>query len=144
MTTIAHVSDLLGGRKVLGRQLHSRLDLIPLLREGLPCDALASVTGGLNISQEVASSALRLGLRSHAHCKGSHRLDAQESERVVRLAEVGAHAMTTLGTADKAKQWLTTNNRALGGVTPLSLLDTDVGTRAVEDVLFRIEHGVHS
>lgn len=35
-------------------------------------------------------------------------------------------------------------NRALGGERPLALLDSDVGSLAVERVLGRIEHGVYS
>lgn len=38
--------------------------------------------------------------------------------------------------------WLKSPNAALGGATPLSLLDTDIGTESVMDTLGRIEHGV--
>ena len=144
MTTIERVSELLGGRKVLGKKLQSRLDLIPLLRKGLPYEALQSVTTQLNISIEEASAALQLARRTLARRKDSNRLDAQESERIVRLADIAARAVSVLGSLDNATQWLTTGNRALGGETPISLLDTDVGTRAVDDVLLRIEHGVYS
>jgi len=144
MATVEKLSELLGGRKVLGRKLQSRLDLIPLLREGLPYEALEAITSKLEISIEVASASLQLARRTLARRKEQRRLDGQESERVVRLADIAAHASSTLGSLEKAKQWLTTNNRALGGIAPISLLDTDVGARAVEDVLLRIEHGVYS
>lgn len=144
MTAIDKVSELLGGRKVLGKKLHSQLELIPLLRKGLPYEALESVTDKLDISVEVASVALQLARRTLARRKESNRLDAQESERIVRLADIAARATSILGTVQKAKQWLIAGNRALGGAAPISLLDTDVGTRAVEDVLLRIEHGVYS
>jgi putative toxin-antitoxin system antitoxin component (TIGR02293 family) len=49
-----------------------------------------------------------------------------------------------LGTREKATLWLESRNRALGGAPPLSLLDTDIGTQAAEDVLTRIEYGVYS
>ena len=144
MATIEQVSELLGGRKVLGKKLHSQLELIPLLRKGLPYEALESVTGKLDISVEVASVALQLARRTLARRKEQNRLDGQESERIVRLADIAAHAVGILGSLEKAKRWLTASNRALGGVAPINLLDTDVGTRAVEDVLLRIEHGVYS
>lgn len=44
--------------------------------------------------------------------------------------------------ADGALDWLQSANAALGGVTPLSLLDTDIGADSVMDTLGRIEHGV--
>ena len=39
---------------------------------------------------------------------------------------------------------LRTPNRALGGERPLDQLDTDIGARAVEDILGRIAYGVYS
>lgn len=144
MTTIEQVSELLGGRKVLGKRLRTPLDFIPLLREGLPYEALEAVTGKLEISIEMASASLQLARRTLARRKERNRLDEQESERIVRLADIAARAVVVLGDLDKARRWLITENRALGGVAPISLLDTDVGTRAVEDVLLRIEHGVYS
>lgn len=43
-----------------------------------------------------------------------------------------------------AHRWLRKPNRALGGRTPLSLLDTAPGAELVSDVLVRIEHGSFS
>jgi putative toxin-antitoxin system antitoxin component (TIGR02293 family) len=144
LATIEQVSELLGGRKVLGKKLHSPLELVPLLRAGLPYEALEAVTGKLDISVDAASTALQLPRRTLARRKEQNRLGGQESERIVRLADIAAHATNALGGLDKARQWLITPNRALGGAAPINLLDTDVGTRAVEDVLLRIEHGVYS
>ena len=50
--------------------------------------------------------------------------------------------MAVFGTEDKASTWLRRPNRALNNELPIRLLDTDVGTRQVEDILGRIEHGV--
>ncbi|MCI0441640.1 MbcA/ParS/Xre antitoxin family protein, partial [bacterium] len=66
------------------------------------------------------------------------------SDRVVRLARIGAMAAYVLGNEQKAAVWLHERNRALGGIPPLDILDTDIGTRQVEEILGRIEHGVYS
>jgi len=144
MSPVEEVTALLGGAKVLGRKLRTQLDFIPLLRLGLPYGALVSLTDKLELSIDVTSTSLHLARRTLARRKGQDRLDAQESERIVRLADVAAHAAEVLGGLDKARQWLMADNRALGGVAPITLLDTDVGTRAVEDVLIRVHHGVYS
>ncbi|MGI8547279.1 MAG: antitoxin Xre/MbcA/ParS toxin-binding domain-containing protein [Gemmatimonadaceae bacterium] len=70
------------------------------------------------------------------------RANSQESERRARLERATAFATETLGSADKAHGWLTTANRALGGISPLVLLDTDAGALVVEQVLGRIAHGI--
>jgi putative toxin-antitoxin system antitoxin component (TIGR02293 family) len=72
------------------------------------------------------------------------RLTAAESDRTVRLAQVFNAAVETLGSEEKATQWLKTPNRVLRGGRPLDQLDTDPGVREVEDVLGRIAYGVYS
>ena len=72
------------------------------------------------------------------------RQTVAESDRAVRLARVYAIAVEMIGEEEKAVEWLSTPNRALGGERPLDQLDTDVGTRQVEDVLGRIAYGVYS
>jgi len=64
--------------------------------------------------------------------------------RLWRGSEVRAKAIETLGSPQRADGWLAMPNRALGGVTPMSLIDTDTGAQAVLDVLGRIDYGVFS
>ena len=46
--------------------------------------------------------------------------------------------------AEPALAWLKADNAALGGITPLSLLDTDIGAHQVAEVLVRLDHGIFS
>lgn len=59
-----------------------------------------------------------------------------------RVANVLERAIQVFGDEESAKAWLLSDNRALGGVSPTSMLDTDAGHEAVIDVLGRIENGV--
>ena len=61
-------------------------------------------------------------------------------------ARLQAKANNVLGSREKATDWMKAPNGALGGATPISVLDTDTesGARAAEDVLVRIEFGVFS
>jgi len=61
-------------------------------------------------------------------------------------ARLQAKATDVLGSREKAIVWMQAPNRALGGATPISVLDTDteLGARAAEEVLVRIEFGVFS
>ncbi len=60
------------------------------------------------------------------------------------MASTLSQAIEVLGSIDKARLWLKTPNRALGCETPLDLLDTDIGTRQVEEVLLRLNYGIFS
>lgn len=57
---------------------------------------------------------------------------------------IALQAAEVLGGREQAERWLHTPNRALSGQMPLELLDTDLGSRQVEEILGRIEHGVFS
>jgi putative toxin-antitoxin system antitoxin component (TIGR02293 family) len=119
------------------------MDLVSLVREGLPWTLYQGVMTDLGFTDQMAAGVLHIPLRTLTRRKGG-RLDPQESERVMRLVRLRAKTEDVLGTRAKATLWLESPNRALGGATPLSLLDTDIGTQAAEDVLTRIEYGVYS
>lgn len=140
----ARVVKMLGGEKALGAKIASAADLIPVVRKGLSYRVLENLLAGIGVASETVLDAIGLPARTMGRRKGERRLSAAESDRVYRLARVMAHAEEALGSLDKARAWLLRPNRALGQITPLSLLDTDEGTRQVDAVLGRIEYGVWS
>jgi putative toxin-antitoxin system antitoxin component (TIGR02293 family) len=147
-TTMLHAEDvtsLLGGYRVLGRRLNSDMNCVELIREGLPFASVSAAAKALQLSEEQVLTALRIPKRTVARRKAANgRLNASESERVLRLGRAIAAATDVLGNREKAASWITGYNLALGGVTPISLLDTDFGLQQVLDVLGRIEYGVYS
>jgi putative toxin-antitoxin system antitoxin component (TIGR02293 family) len=80
--------------------------------------------------------------RTMARRRQTGTLLPDESDRLYRIAHVADQAVSVFGAEDKATTWLQRPNVALNGELPIRLLDTDVGTRQVEDLLGRIEHGV--
>ncbi|PKN17713.1 MAG: hypothetical protein CVU71_14885 [Deltaproteobacteria bacterium HGW-Deltaproteobacteria-6] len=53
-------------------------------------------------------------------------------------------AVEVLGDEEKAKRWLSSPQKTLGGKTPLEYSESDVNAQEVEDLLGRIEWGVYS
>jgi len=117
--------------------------MVQMVREGVPWAFYRGVVMDLGLSDQVAAGVLHIPPRTLSRRKGG-RLESQEGERLLRLVRLVAQATDVLGTQIKAIRWLESPNRALGGATPLSLLDTDIGTQAAEAVLTRIEYGVFS
>lgn len=122
-----------------------------MIRDGLPPEALDSLRTKLHTTLDELAEAVNLPKRTlERRLEGTpkerrgKRLTDFESERVYRFARIAARAEDVLGDMEKAYRWLRKENRALGGKKPLMLLDTDMGTTAVEDVLTRIEYGVPS
>lgn len=117
--------------------------MVGLVREGVPWNVYRDVVTELGLTDQTAAGALRIPPRTLNRRKGG-RLDPQEGERLMRLVRLVAQATDVLGARDKALRWMEAPNRALAGATPMSLLDTDIGTQAAEAVLTRIEYGVFS
>ncbi len=90
--------------------------------------------------QEVAES-LDLSPRSLQRRRHEGRLARYESDRLYRLARIIALAKLSIGDDGRAIEWLKRPNRALGGKVPLDMIDTELGARAVENVLGRIAYG---
>ena len=142
---IQTLPEVLGGVAVLGRAVASSRALAELVREGLPAESLSQLARRLDLRQAEISAKIGIPQRTLTRRLARHaRLTAAESDRTVRLAQVYAHAVDSLGSEEKAAQWLKTPNRALRGNRPLDQLDTDPGVREVEDVLGRIAFGVYS
>jgi putative toxin-antitoxin system antitoxin component (TIGR02293 family) len=143
MAPWAGVAEILGGRAALGH-LSKAEDLREAVRAGLPLIALHSLQESLQLSRESLSRMLSMPERTLARRQKQARLSADESDRVVRVARVMAHAIQVLGSREKAAQWLRGPNRALDAATPISLLDTDIGAQQVSEILGRIEYGIYS
>lgn len=123
--------------------MRNALQLMPVIREGLPSASLESVSRRMDLSAIATVESLGLAKRTIARrIQQKQTLTAEESERVVRLARVLAAATAVLGGLEKARRWLQKANRALGGEIPLRMLDTDVGANAVLEELGRIDYGV--
>ena len=139
------IAEVLGGRKVLGKDIKKPHDLAELVRKGLPASAVTALAEKLDLGNAVLSRKLGIPQRTLTRRLSQRsRLTAAESDRTVRVARVYANAVEMIGNEEKAVGWLLTPNRALGGERPLDQLDTDLGARAVEDILGRIAYGVYS
>ncbi len=116
-----------------------------MVRSGLPMKSVDHLARRLRVP--VADVEMIAGIpRSTAHRKrtAKEKLKPASSERVVRIASVFSIAAGVLESDEKAAYWLQQPNRALHGSKPVDLLDTEIGARAVEQVLNRLEHGIYS
>ena len=66
----------------------------------------------------------------------------EESDRVLRVIRVLSLAESVYGSRERALAWLRNPHARLDGRTPLSLLNTDTGSRIVEELLVQIDEGM--
>ena len=144
MVTALKIAEALGGSGVLRERLADYTAVIHRTRSGLPFASLTGVGTRYDIPLVTVARVIGVPARTLARRKKERRLRADESDRLLRLARVAAIAEDALGAREHAGRWLQKPNRALGGVIPLDLLDTDLGAEEVVAVLGRLEHGVYS
>lgn len=138
---VQDIAAELGGRPVLGRVLRNETDVRDAIRAGFPQSVLQQVLDGSGLTLVEMAEALDLSPRSLQRRKSQGRLAPLESDRLYRLARIVALAKKYIGSSEDAVLWLKKPNRALGGEAPLALIDTEVGARAIENVLGRIAYG---
>jgi len=114
------------------------------IQAGLPAASALAFKETLQITQAELATLLGISARSLARWNTRSRLDLVSGDRLVRSARLFSIASEVLEDADAAARWLKAPQRALGGAVPLELAQTDVGARAVEALLGRMEHGVYT
>jgi putative toxin-antitoxin system antitoxin component (TIGR02293 family) len=136
------IEAMLGGAGVVYGKNARRGKLEHAVREGLSFRSFENVAETLDLRSGELAELIGVASRTLARRKQEKTLSAVESDRLVGIARIASLAEETLGTREKARGWLKDENRALGGVTPLSCLDTEPGRRQVEDVLYQIQYGM--
>ena len=118
--------------------------MIQKVRKGLPLAALENLGADLGVSQKDLMRVIGLTSPTLARRRQKgQQFTPEESDRLYRVVSAFRHAIELFdGDQEMAARWLTEPARALGGETPLSYLDTDVGSEAVHDLIRRIEYGV--
>jgi putative toxin-antitoxin system antitoxin component (TIGR02293 family) len=142
---MAALLEALGGRKTLHHDPASVGEWVERIQAGLPVDAALALKGALRLTNEELARLLGVSIRTLARwIPGRSKLDAVSGDRLVRTAQLFALAGEVLEDDTAAVRWLRSPQPALGGAIPLAYVATDVGARAVEALLGRMEHGVYT
>jgi putative toxin-antitoxin system antitoxin component (TIGR02293 family) len=138
----SEVARVLGGEKVLGREIRTDVQLEQCAREGFPVGVLQElIERAVILPGELFAWVIPRRTLAHRQ-KNQQRLSREESNRVSRVVRIYALAVETLGDDAKAKHWLRRPLRQFGGRTPMEMLETDLGAHQVEVLLGRIGHGL--
>jgi putative toxin-antitoxin system antitoxin component (TIGR02293 family) len=130
---------------LLGLRNYEPLRIAARVRRGLPFSALERFQRNTALPADDLAELVRLPARTWARRKDAGKLEADESDRLVRASRVFGRALELFdGDPDAARRWLLEPQPLLGGGIPLELAATDVGAIEVERVVGRLEHGIPS
>lgn len=128
---------------LFGLRRYDPVHLVSQIQRGFTYSAFERFQRNTDLPVRVIAECIEIPERTLARRKESGRFEPDESDRLVRLARVFARAIELFeGSADSARQWLTSPVRALGGRTPLAFASTDVGAIEVENLIGRLEFGI--
>lgn len=117
---------------------------VGLVEEGLPLRSAEILRQRIHMTTAEFS---RIGIpRSTLASKRQRRskvLSTEQSDRVMRIAQVYAHAAETFGDPERGQQWMArTNPHMPNNRTPADLLGTETGAGYVEEVLTQLDYGI--
>lgn len=144
MARVHAIAEAIGGGRVLKLGRLTPGALRRGVETGLPYRALEALQGRMGLTRDEIATAIRIAPRTLARRKREGKLNADESDHLVRFANVASEAERILGARDAAAGWLRDPNDALGGEVPLRLVGTELGARQVEEILAHIEYGIVS
>ncbi|MNQ16523.1 hypothetical protein D3C85_295240 [compost metagenome] len=120
-----------------GTRLHD------LIREGLPFEFIDRIASLLRVQREVISKAICVSPTTLARRANVGRFNTLESDRLVALVAVFEQALALFESdVAAATGWMSTPVRGLGSKRPLEMIRTRVETKAVFDLIGRLERGV--
>lgn len=116
---------------------------VETIRQGIATQVFEQIAIAIGVGKETLARKLNINAQTLRKRK-SRMLSADEAEKSLRVARVFALASEVLGSENKARQWVNDQIPALGGKRPLDLLDTDLGTQEVMNLLQCIKWGMYA
>ena len=130
---------------LLGLRIFDSLKLLRSVEEGFSFKTLERFQRNFSLSQVQLTRLVDIAPRTLTRRRQEGKLTSDESDRLLRATRLFARALELFnGDTAAARRWLTSPQTALGGAVPFDLARTEVGSREIETIIGRIEHGVFS
>ena len=115
---------------------------ISMIKEGISKNNLNEIKDDYNFDYDTLSKILSVSRATLINKKGDEKFDQNTSERIMHLRDVIDYGESVFEDKNAFNEWLKKSNLALGGKTPLELMDTIYGIEEVKREIGRIEYGV--
>jgi putative toxin-antitoxin system antitoxin component (TIGR02293 family) len=139
---VLKVAEILGGYKVLREKVFTVADLERAVGRGLPFAALKFLVRHFPQRQKSRVQQIVVPRSTLQRREEEGRLRPAESERLERIARLATLAEHVWESPEEAQRFLTTSHPQLDNQAPLDLAATDLGTRRVETLLWKLEHSL--
>ncbi len=119
------------------------ISLIEMVRQGIKYTFFQAFALKSPFSLTEWSQLLHISERTmQRYQKEEKKFDPIQSEKILQIALLFKQGQDVFGEPKKFNIWIDSNNVALGGIKPKSLLDNSFGIELIKDELSKIEQGI--
>lgn len=130
---------------LLGMHVFDLPRLLKSVQRGFPYQAFERFQKNTAWPYEGLIDWVQISHRTLTRRRQQGHLSSEESDRLLRASRLFAKTMELFeGDVDAAAEWLSKSQHALGGAVPVDVARTELGSREVESLIGRLEHGVYS
>ena len=122
----------------------SVIQKIEFVRNGVTKKFLVKIKEKTDLDYDKLAKVLSVGRATLINKNGNTPFNVPLSDRIVGLADLYEYGYQVFGDVENFNHWMLTPNRALGGVKPYDLIDTQYGKDEVKHLIGRIAYGVYS
>jgi putative toxin-antitoxin system antitoxin component (TIGR02293 family) len=126
----------------LGARVRSLHDLEASVSRGLPKGAIRKVAAHVEARRADQTCLIYKVIPAATYKRRKKNLSPSESARTERLARIIATAEYVWDDEADARRFLTTPHTALRGERPIDVARTELGARAIEELLWKLFHGL--
>lgn len=138
-------SDRSMANTLLGINYKNTAQLIQAIDQGFSFATLERVRRETGLPMKMLADSIGISERTLTRRKKERRLTPTESDRLVSVTRLLSLATDLFsGDRNKAIRWFLAPSPALGNTSPLEMAVTVTGSREVENLIGRLEHGVFS
>ena len=121
----------------------TRIYPILVIKEGIPYSVFDLIARLSPFSMQDWSEFLNISYKSlQRHKSSKSPFKATHSERILEMTEVMSMGEEVFDDTRQFRQWLRTQNYALGNLTPIELLSSSYGKELVLSELVRVDEGI--
>src|SRR5215467_13883557 len=121
--------------------VESDADLVALVEERLPVTAISALMEHGVLEKEIYAVIIPRRTLQHRRTR-KEKLSREESDRAIRLARLVTLTENVFGDNDSGTHWLRSPKKRFHGRTPMAMMETEAGSRLVEEALYQIDEGM--
>jgi putative toxin-antitoxin system antitoxin component (TIGR02293 family) len=135
---------VLGGKQFTPKVPESSMEFYQIGEVGVKKSSLKALADTIGIPMVEMCDLLNISYKTLARKGKDDLLDGWISSHSIEIAQTIARGLALFEDREKLKRWLQKPNRALKGKIPLELLKYPTGIRLVNQIMLRLEEGIHT